>query len=259
MPLLPHLPGYQTTEIIHAGSQSILYRAISQDGTACILKTLRAEYPSSAQIAGLKHEYQIIADLDLPGVIQPLHLETLQNRLFLVIEDIGGRSLKQQISKGPIPFDTALTIALQIARTLGTLQAHNITHKDIKPANIIYNPNSNLAKLSDFTLATRISTETTHPLNPKQLEGTLAYLSPEQTGRMNRTIDYRTDFYSFGVTLYELFSGQLPFQSPDPLVLIHSHIAKAPKPIPEPTTGITQPRSPPSIAKHDGQNAEEPL
>jgi histidine kinase len=233
MPLLPHLPGYQVTEHIHQSSQTILYSAVAEDGTACILKTIRAEFPTSEQIARLKHEYHIIADLDLPGVIQPIALEIQQNQVILVIEDIGGRSLKHYIQNNSVNLEIALSIACQIARTLADLHQHQITHKDIKPANIIFNPHSGIAKLSDFTLATRLSTETTSLLNPNQLEGTLAYLSPEQTGRMNRSIDYRTDFYAFGVTLYELFSGQLPFQSQDPLVLIHSHIAKAPPPLPE--------------------------
>jgi histidine kinase len=252
MPLLPHLPGYQVTEHIHQGSQTILYSAVAEDGTACILKTLRAEFPTSEQIARLKHEYHIIADLDLPGVIQPIALELQQNQVVLVIEDIGGRSLKHYIQNNSVNLEVALSIAVQIARTLAGLHQHQITHKDIKPANIIFNPHSAVAKLSDFTLATRLSTETTPLLNPNQLEGTLAYLSPEQTGRMNRSIDYRTDFYSFGVTLYELFSGQLPFQSQDPLVLIHSHIAKAPPPLPELPKAIAQ-----IIAKLMAKNAED--
>jgi histidine kinase len=252
MPLLPYLSGYQVTELIHQGSQTILYSAVAKDGTACILKTIRAEFPTSEQIARLKHEYHIIADLDLPGVIQPIALELQQNRVVLVIEDIGGRSLKHYIQNNSVNLEVALSIALQIARTLTDLHQHQITHKDIKPANIIFNPHSAIAKLSDFTLATRISTETTPLLNPNQLEGTLAYLSPEQTGRMNRSIDYRTDFYSFGVTLYELFSGQLPFQSQDPLVLIHSHIAKAPPPLTELPEAIAA-----IIAKLMAKNAED--
>lgn len=239
MPLLPSLSGYQVTELIHQGLQTILYRAVAADGTACVLKMLRAEFPTNEQIARLKHEYHIIADLDLPGVIQPIALELQQNRVVLVIEDIGGRSLKQYIQSNiqdstqnnTIDLDLALSIALQIARTLVSLHQHQIIHKDIKPANIIFNSQTQTAKLTDFTLATRIATEITTLLHPNQLEGTLAYLPPEQTGRMNRSIDYRTDFYAFGVTLYELFSGQLPFTSPDPLVLIHSHIAKTPPPI----------------------------
>jgi histidine kinase len=252
MPLLPYLSGYQITEHIHQGSQTILYSAVAEDGTACILKTIRAEFPTSEQIARLKHEYHIIADLDLPGVIQPIALELQQNRVILVIEDIGGRSLKHYIQNNSVNLEVALSIALQIARTLIDLHQHQITHKDIKPANIIFNPHSAVAKLSDFTLATRISTETTSLLSPNQLEGTLAYLSPEQTGRMNRSIDYRTDFYSFGVTLYELFSGQLPFQSQDPLVLIHSHIAKSPPPLPELPNAIAE-----IIAKLMAKNAED--
>jgi histidine kinase len=252
MPLLLHLSGYQLIEHIHQGTQTILYSAVAEDGTACILKTLWAEFPTNEQIARLKHEYHIIADLDLPGIIQPIALELHQNRVVLVLEDIGGRSLKHYIQNNSVDLELALSIACQIARTLIGLHQQQITHKDIKPANIIFNPHSGIAKLSDFTLATRISTETIALLHPNQLEGTLAYLSPEQTGRMNRSIDYRTDFYSFGITLYELFSGQLPFQSQDPLVLIHSHIAKAPPPLFELPNAIVE-----IIAKLMAKNAED--
>jgi predicted ATPase/signal transduction histidine kinase len=119
------------------------------------------------------------------------------------------------------------------AKAVVSLHIHNIIHKDLKPANIIINPETGLVKLTDFSIASRLSKETPQLTNPNQLEGTLGYISPEQTGRMNRVLDYRTDFYSLGVTFYEMLVGELPFQSDDPLELIHSHIAKQPKAIEE--------------------------
>jgi predicted ATPase/serine phosphatase RsbU (regulator of sigma subunit)/tRNA A-37 threonylcarbamoyl transferase component Bud32 len=126
-----------------------------------------------------------------------------------------------------------IPLAIQITEALGNIHAANIIHKDINPANIVWNQETNQLKIIDFGIASRLPRENPVLKNPEQLEGTLAYISPEQTGRMNRSLDYRTDLYSLGVTFYELLTGKLPYESTDALELVHCHIAKTPKPVSE--------------------------
>ncbi|GAA6620481.1 hypothetical protein NUACC26_062970 [Scytonema sp. NUACC26] len=228
------VPGYELTELIHLGVNTILYRGMSQlDRRSVILKILKADYPTLGEITRLKHEYKITQNLDIEGIVKVLRLETFENRLVLVCEDFGGRSLEQLLDTQKLELVTFLDIAVQLAQALASLHQQHIIHKDIKPANIIINPLSGQVKLTDFSIASLISKETPQLANPNQLEGTVAYMSPEQTGRMNRTLDYRTDFYSLGVTFYKMLTLQLPFQSDDLLELVYCHIAKLPVAIEE--------------------------
>jgi serine/threonine protein kinase len=129
---------------------------------------------------------------------------------------------------GVLPLPEFLNIAIKIAQSLADIHNSNIIHKDINPSNIVYNPETEQVKIIDFGISTQLSRSNPTLKNPNVLEGTLAYMSPEQTGRMNRSLDYRTDFYSLGVTFYELLTGQLPFETTDALELVHCHIAKQP-------------------------------
>lgn len=164
----------------------------------------------------------------MTGVIKVYALETYQNRPTLILEDIGGESFKNFMQSRQLQLTESLKVAIQVISALINLHNNNIIHKDIKPKNIIINPQTGEVKITDFGIASRLSKENPFLSNPNSLEGTIAYISPEQTGRMNRVIDYRTDLYSFGVTFYELLTGQLPFQATDPLELIHCHIAVTP-------------------------------
>lgn len=223
------VPGYDITEVIYEGINTIIYRGISQTNQQkVILKILKEDYPTLDAITRLKHEYKITENLDLEGIVNILRLETQQNRLILVLEDFGGQSLKEVLNNQKLDLLKFLNIAVQLAKALVSLHSHNIIHKDIKADNIIINPKTGEVKLTDFSIASRLSKEKLQLTNPNQLEGTLTYMSPEQTGRMNRVLDYRTDFYSLGVTFYEMLTGRVPFQSKDPLELIHSHIARQP-------------------------------
>ncbi|MDJ0798467.1 MAG: trifunctional serine/threonine-protein kinase/ATP-binding protein/sensor histidine kinase [Calothrix sp. MO_167.B12] len=234
------VPGYELSKQIHEGSNTIVYQGTSNlEQQPVIIKILKSDYPTLEAITRLKHEYQITANLDLEGIVKLLRLETHQNRLALIFEDFGGISLDKFLhinskDKGegreisPLSLETFFSIALQLTKALVSLNNHQIIHKDIKPANIIINPQTGLVKLTDFSIASRLAKETLQLSHPNQLEGTLAYISPEQTGRMNRILDYRTDFYSLGITFYEILTGELPFQSNDPLELVHCHIAKQP-------------------------------
>jgi len=223
------LSGYQLLETIHSGSKTVIYRGRREnDQASVIIKTLNCEYPTIEEIARLRHEYQIIGSLQIPGVVKSYELKNYHHSLALVLEEFCGSSLKEVINTQNTTLDKFLKIAINLARTLGDIHAQHIIHKDIKPQNILINSESGEIKLIDFSISSRLEKENTNLSNPDFLEGTLAYMSPEQTGRMNRSIDYRTDFYSLGVTFYEMLTGNLPFNSADPMQLVHCHIAKTP-------------------------------
>jgi predicted ATPase/signal transduction histidine kinase len=227
----PHLPGYHLTEEIYTGRTTAIYRGTRvRDTTPVIIKLLRDDCISPAAVAELRHEYAITNSVALPGVIHVYALEYPVDRPALILEDIGGSSLAAYLANGALPLLEWLQLALMLCDALGTIHARQIIHKDIKPQNIIYNPHTQQAKLTDFGIATRLTRESPELFQPEVLEGTLAYLSPEQTGRMNRSIDHRSDLYSLGITLYEAITGQLPFEANDPVGWVHSHIARAPIP-----------------------------
>ena len=224
------LTGYTITDKIDEGARSLIYRGLRVvDGRPVILKLLREVYPSPAEVSKLQHEYQLGKDLYLEGVVRPYSLEFMENRPVLVMEDFGGQSLRLIMNKKRLPLELFLQISLQLAEALEQMHQAGIVHKDLKPGNIIANLKTNQVKISDFSIAARVG-EDRVVATPDSPEGTLAYISPEQTGRMNRAVDYRTDFYSLGVTLYEMLTGQRPFPSEDPIELVHAHIAQEPTP-----------------------------
>jgi len=225
--------GCQIIKLLHEGRKTVIYRGLREaEPTSVIIKTLKAEYPTIEEITRLKHEYQILQTLDIPGIVKPYELKNYQHGLALILEDFAGESLKQFIDAQKISLINFLEIGIFLAQTLGELHRAQIIHKDMKPQNILINSETGEVKLIDFSIATRLEKESPGISSPNLLEGTLAYMSPEQTGRMNRFIDYRTDFYSLGVTFYEILAGQLPFQNfTDPMELVHCHIAKSPVPL----------------------------
>lgn len=227
------VPNHRITEKIHESANTIVYRGHDQKTLKpVVIKVLKSECPTVRELAKLRHEYSITKDLEIEGVVKAYSLEESNATLALILEDFGGESLKSLLNLRKIELDTFLRIAIQIVEALGKLHQKNIIHKDIKPQNIIVNSKDWQVKIADFSIASCLSRENPALNNPSLLEGTLAYMSPEQTGRMNRTIDYRTDFYSLGVTFYEVLTGQLPFSAVDPIEIVHCHIAKNP-PSPE--------------------------
>ncbi|NEO17319.1 serine/threonine-protein kinase, partial [Moorena sp. SIO3E8] len=225
------LSGYQVTEKLHESTNSLVYRGHRRtDHQPVILKMLKQAYPSPESIAWFKREYETTQNINLPGVIDVYSWENLETNWVMVLEDFGGESLNRIIPKQEFTIAEFLHLAIEIVDILGQVHQQHIIHKDINPSNIILNQNTGRLKLIDFGISTTLSREISTFRNPNVLEGTLAYISPEQTGRMNRAIDYRTDFYSLGVTFYELLTGELPFPSNDVLELVHCHIAQQPTP-----------------------------
>jgi len=225
------IPGYQILTQIYDSFNSEVYRGIRQsDRTPVIIKILKQDYPTAAELTRYKQEYELTHSLNLEGTIRAYSLQPYQRTLAIVLEDFGGIPLANLLNPSSLNLEQSLEIMIKIAQSLGELHAQNIIHKDINPANIVINPETQQLKLIDLGIATPLSRENPTLKNPNTLEGTLPYISPEQTGRMNRSLDYRTDFYSLGVLFYQLLTHQLPFQTIDPLELVHSHIAKAPQP-----------------------------
>ncbi|MEG4202415.1 ATP-binding sensor histidine kinase [Microcoleus sp. Pol7_A1] len=222
-----NLAGYEITNQIHESNNSLVYRGLrKQDNQPVILKFLKQDYPMPASLVRYKQEYEITRNLNLESVPKTYSLERYQNSLVIISEDSGGESLKQGLASQKLTLEEFLLTAIKITRALGQIHQHNIIHKDINPSNIIINSTTGLVQIIDFGISTVLSRENPTLKNPNVLEGTLSYISPEQTGRMNRAIDYRTDFYSLGVTFYELLTGQLPCDYNDAMELVHCHIAK---------------------------------
>ncbi len=226
----PHISGYSITEQLYEGPRTAVYRAVSVEQQPVVIKILRQEYPTFNDLVHFQNQYEVTKTLPIANIIRPLSLERWRHSYALVMEDFGGISLQQYAQAHALPVVETLSIAVQLSTVLHELCQHQVVHKDIKPANILIHPISKRVKLIDFSIASLLPKSIQERQNPHALEGTLAYLAPEQTGRMNRGIDYRTDFYGFGVTLYELLTGELPFLSTDPLELVHCHIAKTPTP-----------------------------
>ncbi|MFN6464803.1 MAG: AAA family ATPase [Nostoc sp. DedVER02] len=228
------LLNYRISEQLYAGSRTVVYRAIREsDRLPVVIKLLQQEYPSFNDLLLFRNQYTIAKNIDLPGIVHPYSLEPYGNSYALVMEDFGGISLRdwmnERIGDKQYSLTEFLEIAIALSNILDGLYRHRVIHKDIKPANILINPQTQQVKLIDFSIASLLPKETQEVHSPNVLEGTLAYLSPEQTGRMNRGIDYRSDYYSLGVTFYELLAGDLPFKSNDLMELVHCHIAKVPE------------------------------
>ncbi|MFN6481723.1 MULTISPECIES: AAA family ATPase [unclassified Nostoc] len=227
---LVNIPGYKVSEELYNGSRTIVYRGYREtDSLPIVIKLLKNPHPSFGELLSFRNQYTIAKNLNSPLIVQTYSLEPYQNGYALVMEDFGGISLKEWgIKERGKSLQEFLEIAIALCNTLDILYHERIIHKDIKPSNILINPETKQVKLIDFSIASLLPRETQTLVNPNILEGTLAYISPEQTGRMNRGIDYRTDFYSLGVTFYELLTGNLPFASNEPMELVHCHIAKLP-------------------------------
>ena len=224
-------PEYAIDGVVFDGDPTRIYRARRcSDDTPVMLKALRDERSACEAAAFLTHEYEMTRRLDVPSVIRVFGLERHNNRPVIVLEDFGGNSLDNMARQRRFPLTELLAIGIQLARGLSEIHAASIIHKDINPSNIVYSPETGIVKFIDFGISSYLTREQAALASADIFEGSLPYISPEQTGRMNRPIDYRTDFYSLGVTLYELLTGRPLFIVSEPIEWFHCHIAKKPKP-----------------------------
>ncbi len=225
------IPGYQIKNQLYESSNTIVFRAERiKDLYPVTMKLLKREYPTIVEILRFENEYKILHSLDVEGVIKVISLEKFSQKRAIIFEDFSGEPIKSIISRRSFSIGEFLHIAIQLAEILGQIHELNVIHRDISPSNILFNPSTGKIKIIDFGSSTSLSHEIPSVLAPNLSEGTLSYISPEQTGRMNRLVDYRTDYYSLGATLYHLVVGFPIFEAEDPLELIHAHIAKNPEP-----------------------------
>ncbi|MFP2909541.1 AAA family ATPase [Pyxidicoccus sp. 3LFB2] len=227
------LPGYTLGAVVRQGESAVVYRGANASGRRVIVKLLRSPQPSPREVAELRHAFEFGRELDSPAAVRTLSLESSGARFALVFEDTGGSFLDELLG-GPMELGRALDLAVGIAEALADLHGHGVIHKDVCPENLVVEPGTGHVRLTDFALASHGGSERSSLLPmPRQVVGSLPYLSPEQTGRMDRLLDARTDLYSAGVVLYRVFTGQLPFHAEDPLGWIHSHLARTPRPLVE--------------------------
>ena len=229
--VMASISGFRVDEQLHVSDQASVYRATRlDDDDQVIIKALNREYPPPRAVATFRKEYEILRRLaaaDVSGVVRPVSFHGDGKDVAMVFEFLPGISLEGHVGEDGLPVAEVLSIGARLARTLGAIHAAGVIHKDVKPANIIVDPSSGDVWLIDFGISTSLDSL---EAQSRVLEGSIAYISPEQTGRMNRPIDYRTDFYSLGATLYQMLTGRLPFTATDPLELVHAHIALRPRP-----------------------------
>jgi predicted ATPase/signal transduction histidine kinase len=193
-----------------------------------VLKTHASARPSAPVVDRLRREWEIGRSFDHPNIIRYLGFEVGEESAAIVMEDFHGISLAERIPARGFAIDRFLELAPQLVRGLAAIHARRVVHKDIKPRNILIDSSGQQVKYIDFGVSAQLDASERLSVAPNRLEGTLAYISPEQTGRMNRALDHRADLYSLGVTFYELLCGQVPFSATEALELVHCHLAKIP-------------------------------
>ena len=222
-----NIPGYRSGTWLCNSRGARIYRGSRlADGLPVIFKFPLAHYPTPGALAALRHEYELILRAQPSGAVIGAHaLIDIDRTQVLVLEDIDGTDLRTLLQGRRQTLRDFLPMAIAIVESLARLHGLRISHNDLNPANIIYNPATGALRLTDLGISTA---EGEPPASPDGLEGSLAYIAPEQTGRTSRRMDYRVDFYALGVTFYEMLAGRLPFTSADPLALVHGHLAVEP-------------------------------
>ena len=230
----PEIPGYSLEEVINENGRTGLWRGRRQsDGLLVLIKGVASPQQSAQELAEMRHEHEITQDLKIDEVLKSEELVACENGWVLILENTEGLPLKKLMDAARLDLLDSLKVAVSLIGILKEVHRQGILHKMINPLNIFVDPASGTVKLTGFGLATRLPRENLTTLSPQLSRETLPYISPEQTGRMNRPLDYRSDFYSLGVTLFELFTGRVPFQSREAMEIIYAHIARQPLPLDE--------------------------
>jgi len=230
-------------------------RPVNGGGETLLIARLAVEQPSTASLDRLAHEFQLKEVIDGAWAVRPLELVREGGETLLLLEDPGGEPL-ERLMGAPMALGRALRLAVGIAAALGKLHQRGLVHKDLKPGHILVNCTDGRPRLTGFGISSQLRRERQAPEPPETLAGTLAYMAPEQTGRMNRSIDARSDLYAFGVTLYQMLTGSLPFTATDPMEWVHCHIARKPLLLGERLKGVPAPVSA-IIKKLMAKTAEE--
>lgn len=239
------IPGFRIVEPLSQKTKTLVFRAVRErDGEPVVLKTNRDPSPSPKDLARFRNAFDLVRRLDHPHLVKGLELLPMGKALVMVMEDFGGVALSSTLADGPLDIDTFIDYALKLTSALGHIHEHRVIHKDIKPANIVHVPSTGRLGIIDFGIAGRLSTEKQELVSLHILEGSLPYMSPEQTGRTSRPLDYRTDFYALGVTCFEMLTGRRPFESRDALELVHCHLAKS-----APLAHEVDPSVPPALSE----------
>jgi PAS domain S-box-containing protein len=224
------LDGYRTTRLLRSSPSTQVYAAVrEQDQREVVAKVYELEDDESLE-ARVEHEFQLIHDLDVEGVVRALALERAGTKLAVVLDWCEGVNLEEFAAGRPLPLELFFEIALQLTRSLADVHAQRVIHRDIKPTNILIDPQTHAVSIADFGISVLLESERERINDPSVVEGTLPYISPEQTGRVHREVDFRSDLYSLGVTFYEMLTGRRPFSGRSPLELIHAHLARRPDP-----------------------------
>ena len=223
------IPGYHVYENLCRHLEMVTYRANRlEDDKSVLIKIPYADYPSLQTISRLEQEYELTSIVDGDNILAPLELLKVENGMALVAHDFGGVPLTGQLQGRAMPLADCLRIGIQLAEGVGALHRTQFIHNDISPDTIFVNPTTKHTKICSFDLVSELVWSTDFAGSHEILDGRLAYVSPEQTGRMNRAVDQRSDLYSLGAVLYEMLTGAPPFSSNDALEMIHHHIARQP-------------------------------
>ena len=226
---MEYLPGYSIVNAIHEGKNVTICRGFKlSDKQPVIFKIQKTDYPSASDIECFRREFALGGSMESEHVIRYLALEKCGHHLVMFLEDFSGTNLEEQIPENGYNVDEFLKITLQLAAGLKAIHQANIIHRDIKPRNILFDSDSGKLKIIDFSIACYSQGHFQDPAAANQIQGTLAYMSPEQTGCISRVPDQRSDFYSLGVVFYRLLTGRLPFACSEPQEFIHAHIARVP-------------------------------
>jgi diguanylate cyclase (GGDEF)-like protein/PAS domain S-box-containing protein len=224
--------GFEVMALVHRTERSMVLRCKADTGPA-LVKFLRVELPGASDIARFRREFELSRKMTHPHIVSAEQLGSHDGVMYMVMPDDGAVAVRELLRSGLMPVAAAVRIMLAVVQALQTVHGLHVVHKDISPGNIVVDLPRDIIKLIDFGIAAEISSERPELARPEDLEGTLAYMAPEQTGRMNRDVDYRADFYALGATLYEMLVGMPPFVCNDAVEHVHAHLTRSAVPLHE--------------------------